>query len=175
MKHLALALVCSLGANLGHAEQARITFAALQAQTAHGDGYPQPMHKTLCSDEQAGMWKAAARSEGIREPEDFIAALRSVWCRDGNDGSRASLLKQRITLPIRYQLDDGISHIARRHQTILELLSWTSAPDGAAFSVHSQGQRVDISVNREGGGDEYSLRLDRGRWKFSRYLFGGAC
>ena len=45
------------------------------------------------------------------------------------------------------------------------------------FSLHvsEDGTRVSVPTYREGGGDEFALRLIGKQWRFVRSYWGGAC
>jgi hypothetical protein len=142
-----------------------LTDFVISIESDHANGTSEAnLRSALCSsDKRLPEFIAAAREEGIQEPEDFLNLLRLMWC--GEDVEKNfDRARSRLNLSKAKMKDDQITQEAL----------WET-PYSFSLEVTQKGTHINMSTDREGGGDEIGFKLSNHQWKIVRLKFGGAC
>jgi hypothetical protein len=178
-----LALATTLAVSFSAAQCQELTKLQVEIEQARRDSKglaPNSIVDVICDERTRVSVTTAARKDGIQEPKDFAVALSVLWCLW--DQPRTVMKAQtlpRLKLPFVAVSAEGRTHKRRSSAAITRWLDEVGQIGTSPFDFNTTishgGTKIFISASREGGFDEYTLILNKGRWKLSRFLNGGAC
>ncbi|SFZ77393.1 hypothetical protein [Chitinimonas taiwanensis] len=125
----------------------------------------------LCTQTPWPALTAAAAESGVHQPDDFIVALQDLYCRETFPDQ---LLRHRFLAMRRDLSGPGSSNAQRRTQAPAMGLGLPS-PQALWIRVEARGKRVAVGVDREGGGDDFTLIFRHQRWQFKEINRGESC
>jgi hypothetical protein len=178
-----LALATTLTISFSAAQCQALTKLQAEIEQARQDSKgltPNSIVDVICDERKRVSVTTAARKDGIQESADFAVALSVLWCLRDQPGEvvKAKTLP-RLKLPFAAVSAEGRTHKRRSPASITSWLDGVgqigTPPFDFSTTISNGGTKVFISASREGGFDEYTLVLNNGRWRLSRFLNGGAC
>ena len=157
--------------------QAHIHQTAIASEIADAD---DAISHALCDAKTEQDFTAAARSDGILIPRDFVTVMQVVWCvRSVPSPTWATAVLQRLASPFFFDQADVGSLVFRSPAALKrwvgDRIALGERPLNISLTVSKNGSQVDTETSREGGFDRHTFVLIDGRWKLRRFVDGGAC
>lgn len=134
---------------------------------------PEPeihVSRRLCAKEPWPELAAAAAETGVYRANDFIEALRDLYCRETFPDH---VQQKRFRAVVDGAFNSDVT--AHRSSATPQHAYGLESPRALWIRVRERGRQVDIGVDREGGGDDLVLQFRHKRWQFKRIIRGESC